>query len=351
VLLVVVVVVGCCVVGVGVVVVIVAVVQLLLLLLSLLFVCFCFCLLVGWLFLLLLVVLCCCFSYKSCYFLKSPRSPKDKSKKGADSANRDKAKKDELLSSRDNKSKKDELLSSRDNKSKKDSPSASKEKYEKSMTRRRRNSFHEKLPLPQPNKAFKKTRRRRNSDSPFMINGDGSNVKDKSCSSRKRKDLRSSDRYNSTTSYSSTSNSSSSSSNNSATKNVNTTSSNDGGGAGAVVKSSSLGDVQCEPEVKKVKDTLLSVSRLLLSSESMFFRSLFSNGMRETDEKEVRLEVPPGEREYFVEVIYYLYHGRFTKMSISYLFQVHLQADKVRLKLGSFWSTKVALQYAPTTTH
>uniref|UniRef100_A0A8I6XE66 BTB domain-containing protein n=2 Tax=Hordeum vulgare subsp. vulgare TaxID=112509 RepID=A0A8I6XE66_HORVV len=77
------------------------------------------------------------------------------------------------------------------------------------------------------------------------------------------------------------------------------------------------------PQVQHIR-----VSAMLLASESQFFHKLFTNGMKESNQNVIELQVSEAELEPVLEIIKFIYNGEFSKLDPKSLLATLLAADK-----------------------
>lgn len=81
--------------------------------------------------------------------------------------------------------------------------------------------------------------------------------------------------------------------------------------------------------ILQVKEII--VSCILLASESIFFHKLFSNGMKESVEDVVSVQLFEEELEPFEEIIYFIYKSQFRKVDPKSLLSIAVTADKFQV--------------------
>ncbi|XP_048547113.1 BTB/POZ domain-containing protein At4g01160-like [Triticum urartu] len=72
----------------------------------------------------------------------------------------------------------------------------------------------------------------------------------------------------------------------------------------------------------------IRISSMLLASESQFFHKLFTNGMMESNQNIISLQVSEEEVEPVLEIINFIYNGEFSKLDPKDLLTTLLTADK-----------------------
>ncbi|OAY68567.1 BTB/POZ domain-containing protein POB1 [Ananas comosus] len=88
--------------------------------------------------------------------------------------------------------------------------------------------------------------------------------------------------------------------------------------------SDSSGSMDCSPvPVKSVY-----ISSAILAAKSPFFYKLFSNGMQESDQRHATLRVNASEEAPLMELLSFMYSGKLSNTSPSFLLDVLSAADK-----------------------
>jgi hypothetical protein len=83
------------------------------------------------------------------------------------------------------------------------------------------------------------------------------------------------------------------------------------------------------PSVSESTITKLRVNTLLLASQSPYFNSLFTNGMKESLENKTTFTFSDEEeKEAFIDMIQYLYNGQFKSHSFNHLLKVLILSDQ-----------------------
>ncbi|KAJ7299995.1 hypothetical protein O6H91_18G013500 [Diphasiastrum complanatum] len=72
----------------------------------------------------------------------------------------------------------------------------------------------------------------------------------------------------------------------------------------------------------------LHISSAILAAKSPFFYKLFSNGMRESEQRDVTLRISASEEDSVMDMLQYMYSGRLLASSASALIDVLMAADK-----------------------
>lgn len=74
-------------------------------------------------------------------------------------------------------------------------------------------------------------------------------------------------------------------------------------------------------------------SKILLAAHSLFFKALFTRGFKEVSEKKISVVVALEDRDYFKDMIRFIYTGEF-KTPMSEIFRVLHLADQFDMEIA-----------------